>query len=281
MSLLPGGRRATAIGLYLAYGGILLFFMLPLLWLLSLSVRGPAEIFVSELRLIPREPTLINFAQVLQIRQFPLYLLNGLKLAVGGAAGAALIAAPAAYACSRFDFKAKKAALFAVLAFQMISPLVVMVPLYRYMDSLGLTESHAGALIIYVAIASPMSTWLMKGFFDGLPPELEQAAMIDGCTRFGAFRRIVLPLSVPGLAAAFILTAIMGWSQFIVPFILLSKPDLLPISVGIYNLLGTYTGSATQLVAAASVLSLLPAIVVFLVFQRFIVGALTAGALKE
>jgi len=97
----------------------------------------------------------------------------------------------------------------------------------------------------------------------------------------GAFIRVVAPLSVSGFMATFILTAILGWSQFVVPFILLSRPNMLPIAVGIFNFLGTYTGSATQLVAAASVLSLLPAIAVFLVFQRFIVGALTAGALKE
>ena len=105
--------------------------------------------------------------------------------------------------------------------------------------------------------------------------------MMDGCSRVQAFLRIVLPIGLPGLASAFILTAMLGWSQFIVPFILLSQPGMLPISVGIFNFLGAYTGSATQLVAAASVLSLLPAVLIFLVLQNFVVGALTAGALKE
>ena len=136
-------------------------------------------------------------------------------------------------------------------------------------------------MLVYVAVAAPLSTWMLKGFFDGIPAELDQAAMIDGCTRFGAFFRVVAPLTISGLTATFILTSILGWSQFVVPFILLSRPNELPIAVGIFNFLGTYTGSATQLVAAASVLSLLPAIVIFLVFQRFIVGALTGGGLKE
>ncbi len=105
--------------------------------------------------------------------------------------------------------------------------------------------------------------------------------MVDGCSRVQAFLRITLPISLPGLASTFILTAMLGWTQFIVPFILLSQPDMLPISVGIFNFLGAYTGSATQLVAAASVLSLVPAIAIFLCFQKFVVGALTAGALKE
>jgi multiple sugar transport system permease protein len=104
--------------------------------------------------------------------------------------------------------------------------------------------------------------------------------MIDGCTRFGAFLRVILPLSLPGLTSAFVLNAILGWSQFIIPFILLSKPQLLPISVGIFNFQGTYSQTSTQLLAAASVISIVPAIVVFLVLQRLIVGALTAGAVK-
>ena len=105
--------------------------------------------------------------------------------------------------------------------------------------------------------------------------------MIDGCSRLQAFLRIILPVSLPGLASTFILTAMLGWSQFIVPFILLSQPDMLPISVGTFYFFGAYAGSAMQLVAAASVLSLLPIIVVVVVLQNFVVGGLTAGAVKE
>jgi multiple sugar transport system permease protein len=121
---------------------------------------------------------------------------------------------------------------------------------------------------------------MLKGFMDSIPRSLEEAAMIDGCTRLGALFRVILPLAIPGLASAFILNAILGWSQFVVPFILLSRPELQPISVGIFNFQGTYTATSTQLVAAASVLSIVPAVAVFLLLQRFIVGALLAGAVK-
>ena len=151
--------------------------------------------------------------------------------------------------------------LFALLGFQMISPLVIMVPLYRYMRALGLTEIQFGAALVDAAISAPIATWILKGTFDAIPREfLEEAAMIHGCSRWQAFVLIILPVCVPGLASTFILTAMLGWSQFMVPFILLSQPNMLPISVGIFNFLGAYTGSATQLVAAASILSLLPAI---------------------
>ena len=269
------------MAIYLALALILVFFALPLLWLLSLSIRTSAEILVADVRIIPRSPTLQNFVTVLKNPQFVGYVWNALKLSIAGAAGACVAAAPASYAFSRFQFRGKLQLLFLVLGFQMISPLVIMVPLYRYMLALGLTESHFGAALVYAAVSAPLATWVLKGTFDAIPKELEEAAMIDGCSRWQAFLRIVLPIGLPGLASTFILTAMLGWSQFMVPFILLSQPDMLPISVGIFNFVGAYTGSATQLVAAASVLSLLPAIVIFLIFQKFIVGALTAGALKE
>jgi len=268
------------IGTYAAYVVIFLFFMGPLAWLLSLSVRTQAEIFVSDLRLIPSQPTIDNYFTVLANPLFPIYLWNGLKLAVLGAVFAMIVATPAAYAFSRFRFRGRGMWMIALLAFQMISPLVIMVPLYRYMDRIGLTESHFGAAMIYTAVAAPLFAWMVKGFMDGIPQSLEDAAMIDGCTRLGAFFRVVLPLSLPGLTSAFILNAILGWSQFVVPFILLSRPNLLPIAVGIFNFQGSYTASSTQLVAAASVMSIVPALLVFLLLQRFIVGALTAGAVK-
>ncbi|SHG08490.1 carbohydrate ABC transporter permease [Bradyrhizobium erythrophlei] len=273
--------RNEAIPIYLALALILLFFALPLFWLLSLSIRTPAEILIAEVRIVPHSPTLQNFVEVLGNQQFLGYLWNGVTLSVVGAACACVAAAPASYAFSRLKFPGKTQLLFAVLGFQMISPLVIMLPLYRYMHALGLTESHLGAALVYAAVAAPIATWTLKGSFDAIPEELEEAAMIDGCTRSQAFLRITLPIGLPGLASTFILTTMLGWSQFIVPFILLSQPDMLPISVGIFNFLGAYTGSATQLVAAASVLSLLPAVVIFLFFQKFVVGALTAGALKE
>ena len=275
-------RRAflADIATYLAYVVIFLFFAGPLLWLLSLAIRNASEVYVSEIRILPHEPTLSNFADVIGNPLFPVYLWNGLKLAVAGAFGALLFATPAAYALSRFRFRRRNLVMIGLLAFQMISPLVIMVPLYRYMDRVELTDSLVGAAIIYIAIAAPLFTWMLKGFLDGIPQSLEDAAMIDGCTRFGAFLRVVLPLSLPGLTSAFVLNAILGWSQFIIPFILLSKPQLLPISVGIFNFQGTYSQTSTQLLAAASVISIVPAIVVFLVLQRLIVGALTAGAVK-
>jgi len=272
--------RLADIGTYLAYIVICLFFAGPLLWLFSLSIRTAAEVYVSDIKLWPDNPTIQNYVSAMGNPLFPRYLWNGLLLSVSGAFGAMLFATPAAYALSRFDFPYRRLVMIGILAFQMISPLVIMVPLYRYMDAIGLTDSHFGAIMLYIAVAAPLFTWMLKGFIDGIPRSLEEAAMIDGCTRFGAFVRVIVPLSLPGLTSAFVLNAILGWSQFIIPFILLSKPALQPIAVGIFNFQGTYNQTSTQILAAASVLSIVPAIVTFLVLQRFIIGALTAGAVK-
>jgi multiple sugar transport system permease protein len=272
--------RLGDIGTYAAYVVICLFFAGPLLWLISLSIRTSAEIYVSDIQLWPSHPTMENYFAAMQNPLFPVYLWNGLLLSVSGAFGAMLFATPAAYALSRFDFPHRGVVMVSILAFQMISPLVIMVPLYRYMDSIGLTDNHFGAIMLYIAVAAPLFTWMLKGFIDGIPRSLEDAAMIDGCTRFGAFIRVIIPLSLPGLTSAFVLNAILGWSQFIIPFILLSRPSLQPIAVGIFNFQGTYNQTSTQILAAASVLSIVPAVITFLVLQRFIIGALTAGAVK-
>ncbi|MEK1897144.1 MAG: carbohydrate ABC transporter permease [Rhizobium sp.] len=257
-----------------------LFFAWPLLWLLSLALRTRKEVFLGVSRFIPKAPTLDNFTTILSSEKFAGYLWNALILSTSSAIGCLVVALPAAYAFSRFPFRGKGPWMMILLAFQMISPLVIMVPLYRYMAAIGLTDSHFGAAMVYIALAVPMVTWILKGFIDGIPRSLDEAALIDGCSHFAVFWRIILPLSTPGIASAFIITVIAGWSQFLVPFLLISKEALMPIGVGIFQYAGTQNDSSIQLLAAACLVSVVPAIVAFLSLQRLILGAMTAGAVK-
>jgi multiple sugar transport system permease protein len=280
---MKGRRRGRIVGdalTYLVFAFALLFFGGPLLWVLSLSIRTQQEVFITSLRLIPESPTLENYVEVLVSAQFSIFLINSLKLAVAGSIGAMVVAAPAAYAFSRLDFRGKSSLLIGVLALQMISPLVIAIPLYRYFARLNVLDSHFSTAMVYIAILVPLATWMLKGFFDGIPPALDEAAMVDGCTRFGAFRRVVLPLILPGLTSVFVLTAILAWGEFTVPYILLSEPSLLPISVGILNFQGNYAATSPNVLAAGGVLAMLPAIATFVILQRFIVRALTSGAIK-
>jgi multiple sugar transport system permease protein len=273
-------RRVGDALTYLVFAAALVFFGGPLLWVLSLSIRTQQEVFITSLRVIPESPTLENYVEVLYSAQFSVFLINSLKLSVAGGVGAILVAAPAAYAFSRLNFRGNSALLIGLLALQMISELVIAIPLYRYFARLNVLDSHFSTAMVYIAILVPLATWMLKGFFDGIPPALDEAAMVDGCTRFGAFRRIVLPLILPGLTSVFVLTAILAWGQFVVPYILLSEPSLLPISVGILNFQGNYASTSPNVVAAGGVLAMLPAIATFIILQRFIVRALTSGAIK-
>ena len=272
--------RRDDLWTYAGLALIMLFFGLPLLWLISLSFRNAAEILVSTVNPVPKHPTLDNYTAVLKSAQFPRFLLNSAILSAIGACGAILVAAPAAYAFSRLNFHGRKLLLVGVLALQMISPLVLAFPLYRYFASLGLLNSLPATGLVYIAVLMPLATWMLKGFFDGIPQDLDDAALLDGASRRRAFTKVVLPIAMPGLTAVFVITALLAWAEFVIPFILLTGPSHLPISVGILNFQGTYATNATGILAAGSVIAVLPAILLFVVLQRFIVGAFISGALK-
>ena len=281
--MIAGSARRARVDDALNYAGllaVLLFFGIPLLWILSLSLRTEEDILVTTVNPIPPDPTLGNFEEVLRSAQFPRFLLNSAILSAIGSLGAMLVAAPAAYAFSRMVFRGRGALLIGVLALQMISPLVLAFPLYRYFASLGVLDSIPVTGLVYVAILMPLATWMLKGFFDGIPTELDDAAMIDGASRLVAFRRVILPIALPSLSAVFVIPALLAWAEFVVPFILLTDPSNLPISVGILNFQGNYATNSTGVLAAGSVLAVAPAVLLFAVLQRYIVGAFVAGALK-
>ncbi|PDT34618.1 ABC transporter permease [Rhizobium sp. M10] len=279
MSQRTGTRLGDAVS-YLFMLAMFIFFAGPLTYLLSMAMRDKREIYRGAARYIPNNPTVDNFITVLNNSYFPIYLWNGLKLAALSGFGVLIVALPAAYAFSRFNFRGKGLSMMGLLLFQMISPLVIMVPLYRYMNRLGMLDTHFAVVMVYIALGVPLATWLLKSTVDGIPRSLDEAAMIDGCNRFSVFWRIILPLSAPGIASVFIITVIAGWSQFLVPFLLLTKNDLMPIGVGIFNFRGMQTDSSIQLLAAACLISVVPAIVAFLSLQRLILGAMTSGAVK-
>jgi multiple sugar transport system permease protein len=273
-------ERRDDILTYFGLGAVLLFFGAPLLWVVSLSFRDAVEVLASTINPIPDNPTFSNYSEVLGSAQFPRFMLNSAILSAIGAFGTILVAAPAAFAFSRIDFAGRRHLLLGVLALQMISPLVLALPLYRYFASLGLLNNLPATGLVYVAILMPLATWMLKGFFDGIPRDLDEAAMIDGASRWRAFVKVVFPIARPGLTAVFVIMALLAWAEFVIPYILLTGPSHLPIAVGILNFQGTYATNATGILAAGSVIAVLPAILLFVVLQRFIVGAFIAGALK-
>lgn len=273
------GRTADLLT-YLAALVIGAVFLFPVLWLVSLALRTPAEVYLGAARFIPAEPTFENFRLILTDRAFDTYLWNSLKLSGTGAALAVICAVPAAYVFSRRAFRWAGALMIVILSVQMISPLVLLMPLYRYMDRLGLLDSQLAAIGVYAALGLPLSVWLLKTSFDAVPTEIEDAARVDGCPPLRVLWEVSLPLAAPGIASAFILSMIAGWSQFLVPFILLSRDSQLPIAVAIFNFAGSTSASTTQLLAAACLLAIVPALTVFVALQRVIVRSIMAGSVK-
>jgi multiple sugar transport system permease protein len=277
-------RRVTgSIAIYTGYLVVGLIFLFPLLWVASLSLRPMSELFVFPPRLVPQHPTLAAYHDVLTGSPLATYLLNSVKLVSATVLCALVIAVPGAYALSRLRFRrpaVKQLVMLGMLAVQLISPLVTALPLYRWFSALALINSHAAVILVYVALSAPFATWMLTGFLDTIPVALDEAARIDGCSRLQSLLRVLLPVMLPGLASTAILLPISTWGQFIVPFVLLTRGDLYPVSVGILDFQSSMDTVSTHLLAAAAILSALPAMLTFLVLQRFIVGALTAGAVK-
>lgn len=265
--------------LYLAYLCIAAFFLYPLLWVLSLSFKTVPELF-GNIRFLPNSFHLDNYQYVLWKANIFQYLANSAIIVGFTIIGAVCVSVPTAYTFSRFQFPCKRTIIFSILFFQMISPLIICIPLYKYFSSVNLLNNMPALILVYIALMLPFTTLTVKGYIDTVPKELDEAATIDGCSRFRLMLRVVLPVIVPGLVSTILLITIKSWSQFIVPFILLDDAKLMPISVGLVNLQSTTDTISTHYLAAASMIGIIPTILIFIFLQRFIVSAMTAGSVK-
>lgn len=273
-------ERMTRAGLYLAYAVIIVFFLFPMVWVLSMSLKTVPQLFATPPVWFPLDPQFENFSYVINNTSVVRYLLNSAFIVLLTVFFTLLIATLAAYGFSRFHFPFKKPALLAVLVFQMVSPVIIAIPLYRLFAGLGILNSYVTLIPVYVAVVLPFTTWFLKGYFDTIPYEIDEAAIVDGATRWQVVVRVLVPICAPGIATAGILAFVLSWSQFVVPFILLDDRNLYPISVGIVNLQSTSDAITLHYLAAASIVAIAPVIVVFVLLQRYIVGALTSGAIK-
>jgi len=274
-------RRSTENAvLYLLLALVTLFFVVPVLWAVSTSLKDLTQLFADHPIWFPAHPRWSNYSDVVDRTPILRNLLNSTVIVAATVLVTLLVALPAAYALSRFTFRGRRAYLTATLAGQLISPIVLVIPLYRLFATLGLLNGYPSLVLVYVAVLLPFTTWFLKGYLDTVPFEIDEAARVDGCGRLGAVWRVVLPSAMPGVVTAAILVAVQSWSQFIIPLVLLDRPSLLPISVGVVNLQSTTGEITTQYLAAGSVLAVLPVILVFVVLQRFIIGGLTQGAVK-
>ena len=253
--------------------------LFPLYWLLKVSVTPNNLLYSEGVRMWPSHMTLDHYLSVIHHTDFPLFFRNSVIVAAGTAFFTTLFAAGAGYAFSRFVFRGKFWLIGLMLITQMFPLVMIIAPIFRMFAPLGLTNSLTGLIIIYTAFNVPFAAFLMQSFFDAIPRELEEAAMIDGATRFGALRQIVLPLTMPGIAATlgFIFTA--AWSELLFALMLNSKQDTTTFPVGLLTFVSKFSVDFGQMMAAG-VLALIPVCIFFFLIQRHLVQGLTAGAVK-
>ncbi len=268
--------RVAHAGLLACY---LVFALFPLFWLLKVSLT-PNDLLYSEgVRLWPSRMTLDHYLSVLGHTQFPLFFENSMIVSAATAFFSTLVASGAGYGFSRFAFRGRAAIVGLMLVSQMFPLVMIVAPIFRLLSPLGLTDSLSGLVIVYTAFNVPFATFLMQSFFDGIPKDLEEAAMIDGATRFQALRLVVLPLTLPGLAATlgFVFTA--AWSELLFALMLNSSPGASTFPVGLLAFVSKFSVDFGQMMAAG-VMALVPVCALFFVIQRYLVQGLTAGAVK-
>lgn len=274
---MTGLRRWWPITAALAV--VALAFLLPQLWLVSLSLKDRGAAFAYPPRWIPDDPTLFNYVFALTGTQVPWYLWNSVLVSVSATILTLAVGIPAGFVLSRERFAGRGAMLVVLLAVQMISPVVLLLPLYALVGRLSLLDTHPGLMITYAAIQVPFTAWVLKNFFDAVPASIFEAARLDGSSRLRTAWSIALPLAGPGLAATTIFNLAAYWSEFALALVLLDSQARFTIPIGIFSLQSAYE-TEWQLVAAASFIGLVPMMAAFIVLQRYFVAGLTAGAVK-
>ncbi|MDR3496393.1 MAG: carbohydrate ABC transporter permease [Ancalomicrobiaceae bacterium] len=272
-------RRLLWIAHYLAVGAYVVVALFPLFWLLKVSVTPNSLLYSEGVRLWPSTMTFAHYVSVIRHTDFPLFFVNSTIVSATTAVLTTLIAAGAGYAFSRFTFRGKFWLVGLMLVTQMFPLVMVIAPIFRLFAPLGLTNSLTGLIVIYTAYNIPFAAFLMQSFFDGIPRELEEAAMIDGATRFGAVRQIVLPLTLPGIAATLGFTFTAAWSELLFALMLNSRQEATTFPVGLLTFVSKFSVDFGEMMAAG-VLALIPVCVFFLLIQRHLVTGLTAGAVK-
>jgi multiple sugar transport system permease protein len=272
-------RRKVSVLVGVALALVALAFLLPQLWLFSLSLKDRGAVFAYPPRWIPGQPSLDNYVFALTGTQVPWYLWNSVKVAVVATLLTLAAGIPAAYVLSRERFAGRGPLLAMLLVVQMISPVVLLLPLYVLVQRMGLVDTHAGLVLAYAAIQVPFTAWVLKNFFDAVPPALFEAARLDGASRLRTLWSIALPLVAPGLAATTIFNLAAYWSEFALALVLLDSQSRFTIPIGVFSLQSAYE-TEWQLVAAASFIGLVPMMAAFIFLQRYFIAGLTAGAVK-
>jgi arabinogalactan oligomer/maltooligosaccharide transport system permease protein len=272
-----GPLRSIALHTTLVVAVLIALF--PIVWLVLTSLKPRSGWLSSELRLFT-EPSLDNFARALTETAFPTWLFNSLLVAGLTTLCGVFLAASTGYALSRFRFPGARGVLWLLLVTQMFPVAILIVPLYNLMAGLGLLNQAPGLVLAYMTVAVPFCAWMMKGYFDTIPREIDEAGRVDGLTPFGTFWRLILPLSKPGLAVTAFYSFLTAWGEVAYATVFMTEEGSRTLGAGLQQFVGQHW-TDWGLMTASAVMIAVPAAIVFLLVQRHLVSGLTAGATKS
>lgn len=279
---MAGLKRSSRTKDIVAYGvaGFFLFFGLaPIVWLIITSFKPENEIVSRELTYYPHDPIITNYIDIWNQSAFPTLMMNSFLTTTMTVVMCVVVGTLASYSFSQYRFPGKHALLLSYLVVRMFPAVLMIIPLFLIMRFFGLLDTKFGLALAYTSFLMPLFIWMMKGFFDAVPVELEKAARIDGCTRLGALVRVIMPLVRNGLAATAIFVAIAAWNEYMFALMLTTSSGSRTWPVGLQLMIGEFQ-LPWGLLAAGGVVSIIPVIILFALVQQTMVRGLTAGAVK-
>jgi multiple sugar transport system permease protein len=274
------GSRRLAKGIGNTALALMVFWTaVPFYWMIVTSLKHDKEIYGYEATLIPQQPTIANYITIIRDTPYLLYLRNSVVVAVSSTLLAIVIASLAAYAIARLNFPGRAVLARALVCTYLVPPSLLFIPLFAIMSTLRLTDTLYGLTFAYLGGDVPFCAWLLMGYFKSVPVELEEAALVDGCNRVTALIRVVLPVCLPALAVVTFFSFTRSWNEFLYAYVFTSTNQARTITAGLVNFMSADVFFWGPLMAS-TIISALPPVIMFLIFQRWVVKGLTLGAVK-
>lgn len=271
-------NKLIVIGIYTVFALLLLTIFYPIVWVVGTSLNPGTALLVSSM--FPSDPTIGHYVELIRNTDFVLWYGNTIKIAIWNAVLSTALVAVTAYALSRFRFKGRKQSLMALLILQMFPGFLSIMAIFVLLLQTKMLDTHLGIVLVYAGGAISMGTWVMKGHFDTIPRSLEEAAFLDGATHTDIFFKIVFPLSLPAVTFVALNSFITPFMDFILPQIVLRSSDKMTLAQGLYNMVANETNSSFTIFAAGAVLVALPITLLYMYFQKYLIGGLASGADK-
>ncbi|KDQ69424.1 carbohydrate ABC transporter permease [Streptomyces halstedii] len=272
-------RKKSRLGFDVLGLGIALVMIFPVYWLVISALRPNHEIRSYDQTLWPSSITFDNFVRAAQQPNFGTAIQSSLIVSITAVVGGMVIATLAALAIGRFRFFGRKPLLLIMILVQMLPPTAMLIPIYAQLNAMGGIDEYWGLIVVYLVSTLPFATIMIRGFVVNIPVELEESAMVDGCTRFGAFRRVIFPLLAPGLAAASIFALVNAWNEYLFAYILINDNSKYTLNVWLMTFT-TERGTDYGALMAASTMIAIPVVVFFMIIQKKMAAGLTSGAVK-